>query len=406
MDTLRADALGLYGDTRGLSPFLNRLGARGLVGQQHTASSSWTRSSLASILTGLDPAQHGLLEVEARLPSAVPTLAERLRAAGFRTGAFVANPIAGTPDLMRGFDTVFAPAPGEAPPRAAELVERAGAWVLEGGEAPFFALVMPFDPHAPYDPLPEQRMRYCPGCPPKAAPSPQREYPNGGPPAERVQRWRDLYAGEVRAVDEALELLHDTLRPLAGRTTWVFTADHGEAFGEHGVFEHAFHLWQEVLHVPLVLAGAGVRPGEIAAPTSHIDLAPTILALAGMPSGPSLLEAVPTDRVLRSEVRMYGIHRLALRQGPLKLVAHAPLDEQSFARYHADPGMYPSVVRGQPELHGWDLGEDPGEARERLDEAGFEPLIEEAQRWLSARPARGEADEALGEALRGLGYLE
>ncbi|MCB9793814.1 MAG: sulfatase [Alphaproteobacteria bacterium] len=400
VDTLRRDALGPYGAGPEATPFLDELAARGVVFEDHVSTSSWTKTSYASLLTGQPPDVHGLYAPEAPLSQAQTTLPERLP--GVDTAAFLANPLAGRRHgLTQGFGEVLEPEDPRALPSAEDLVDAALAWLGARGEAPFLLVLMPFEPHAPYAPPPVWRQRFCPQCGPDTLDAPEREYRGEGPDAEAVRRMRALYQGEVRAVDEALARLQAGLEGLGldRRTTWVLTADHGEALGEHRVFGHAFHLWDEVLRVPLIMAGPGLPRGERArAGTSHLDLAPTLLRLLGRPipselPGESLLNEalsieITENRTRLSEVSLYGIHRVSARQGGRKLTAQAPLDEEVFLRYYEDLGRYPSVSQG-PRWALYDLEADPEERRD-LGEAAArrDPLAEAVEARLLAPGAR------------------
>ncbi|MCB9763267.1 MAG: sulfatase [Alphaproteobacteria bacterium] len=361
VDTLRADALGPEA-----TPFIDGLAREGRVFTDHVANSSWTKPSMASLYTGQLPAVHGVMEVDARLPDGALTVAERFRAAGFRTAAVVANPLLGRAHgLAQGFETLWEP-DGD-PPYADALVAQALPALEDLQGEPFFLVIALFDPHAPYAPPPRWRARTCGDCPLDALDDPQREYAGPGPsPAERRQL-RGLYAGEVAAVDDALRTLWVRLEAagLLERSVVVLTSDHGEAFGEHKVYGHAFHMWDEVLRVPLIVTN-GPPAGVSDSPTQHLDLAPTLLALGGLPHddlpGVDLLApGLPQESVRIADVRMYGVRRISAREGALKATWHAPVDAEAFARFYDDPGRYPSVERGGGRWEVFDLVADPEE---------------------------------------------
>lgn len=401
VDTLRRDALGPYGASAEATPFLDELAARGVVFEDHVATSSWTKTSYASMLTGLPPAEHGLFAPEAPLSQAQTTLPERLP--GVDSAAFLANPLAGRRHgLTQGFGEVLEPEDPRDLPSAEDLVDAALAWLSERGDAPFLLVLMPFEPHAPYAPPARWRQRFCPQCGPDTLDAPEREYRGQGPSPQAIERMQALYRGEVRAVDEALARLHAGVAGLGldRRTTWVVTSDHGEAFGEHDVFGHAFHVWEEVLSVPLILAGPSLPRGRrVATGTSHLDLAPTLLRLAGRPvpsalPGEALLDEslsieITENRTRLSEVSLYGIHRVALRQGGRKLTAQAPLQEEVFLRYYEDLERYPSALRG-PRWSLYELDTDPEERVDLGEEAARrDPLAASAEARLRAPLAPG-----------------
>ena len=142
------------------------------------------------------------------------------------------------------------------------------------GDSPFFAWFHFMDPHDVYQPHPE--------------------LPSFG------RKARDLYDGEVRYTDQWVGKLVDFIRdaPWGKRTAIVVSADHGEAFGEHGFYRHAHELWEELVHVPLFFYIPGVKPRRVNAYRSAVDLAPTILELTGVKIKDSMrgVSLVPNQR--------------------------------------------------------------------------------------------------------------
>jgi arylsulfatase A-like enzyme/tetratricopeptide (TPR) repeat protein len=266
IDTLRADRIGCYGYTAAATPTMDRLAAEGTRYDYCVAPAPITLPSHAAIMTGQLPARLGVRNNGTyRLGSQPPTLAEVLAQNGYLTGAFVAAlPVASQFGLDRGFvhyDDEL-PAQGSGLFRYAErpadaVVQAALAWL--GGQkrqGPVFLWVHFFEPHAPYTPPPAFERAF----------------------AERP------YDGEVAATDAALaELLAGCRRLRPDNWLTVLTSDHGEGLGEHGEQTHAFFLYESTLRVPLILHAPGEVPaGEvISEPVGLIDLAPTILELAG-----------------------------------------------------------------------------------------------------------------------------
>lgn len=266
LDTTRADRLGCYGWDRAVTPVLDGLAARGVRFDAAYASSPMTLPSHATLLTGLEPPEHGLrVNGGARLPDGTDTLATRLHDVGYRTGAFVAAFVLDRRfGLDRGFevydDAVGDPVPQPVPEqlsahRAGDaVVDAALAWLggVAAGPAPFLAWVHLYDAHAP-------------------------DRPHDDRPAS--------YDGEVGFVDRQVGRLLDFLdaRGLAERTLVVAVADHGEGLGDHGDAEHGYLLDEEVLRVPLLVRWPGVVASghAVDALVTTRDLAPTILDLAG-----------------------------------------------------------------------------------------------------------------------------
>ncbi len=319
IDTLRADRVGAYGSTRGLTPRIDAFARQGVVFEQTTAASSWTRPSTATILTGLPPAVHGATRLDRRLPSAVQTLAEVLRNAGYRTGGWSANAhVTAATGFDQGFERFeFL----DELARAEALGRRALAWLDESARAssgldrtqapPFFLYVHAIDPHAPYEPPEDLRRRFAPNVPAGSGSLGQveavyRALDRKHPEAKALlARMPPLYDAEIAGIDRSFGALLDELdrRGELRHTLVVVISDHGEEFGEHGGLGHGKTLYREVLDVPWIVRLPGQSAGRrIAVPAAHLDVMPTILAALGIPAGADL----------------YGVDRLApeAREGP------------------------------------------------------------------------------------------
>ena len=294
-DTTRADFLSPYGAPENLTPNLARLASESLVFDDASTVAPLTLPSHASMLTGLYPPRHGLRENGiAALPDSADTLAEAARAAGFQTGAFVAALVLDASfGLDQGFDVYAGPSreDGGKSSHTAELpadvvVDRALAWLRDRDpERPFFLWVHLFDPHGPYEP-------------------PERYRPIG------TDDPRGMYMGEIGFADAQLGRLLDALRADGSldETFVAFTADHGEAFGEHGEPTHGAYVYETTIRVPLLLRdpdgrAAGTRSDAVAGVT---DLHPTLLDAMRLPrrvrvDGESLMplldgEPLPDER--------------------------------------------------------------------------------------------------------------
>jgi arylsulfatase A-like enzyme/Tfp pilus assembly protein PilF len=267
IDTLRADALGAYGNARAATPWIDRLAVGGIRFDRAHAHTVLTLPSHANILSGVYPQDHGVRDNAGfRFPAARPTLATLLKAQSYATGAFIsAFPLDSRFGLTAGFDVYddgFLDAAPRAPlleqeRRGTETVAAARRWLDAHAGERTFCWVHLYEPHAPY-----------------AAPEPFRSrFPT------------DPYAGEVAAADAALEPL---LRPLleagnGARSLVLLTADHGESLGEHGEGTHGVFAYESTLRVPLVLYSPTLlTPGVVAAEARHVDLLPTVLDALGM----------------------------------------------------------------------------------------------------------------------------
>jgi arylsulfatase A-like enzyme len=340
VDTLRADALGAYGATGGLTPRLDALAQEALVFEAAYAPAPFTFPSIASILSGLHPGSLGIRTNLSQLPPDVPTLASALRERGFRTGAAVSSYVlrgkSGLADDFDVYDDVLLQREQtrDTPERTARDTTDAALAVLDrlreapAQQAPRWLLWVHYqDPHGPYTPPPElvERARR---LEPEAGRLALLESNHGGAgiPAyqalgeERdVADYRAAYRAEVAYTDAELGRLLDGLsaRGLEGTTLVAFTADHGEALGEHDVyFAHGHDLTDELVRVPLLLRGPGIEAARRRDVVSLLDLYPTLLrqlgdAPPGKRPGRDLLApgAEQTDSVPYLDTLSYGATR-------------------------------------------------------------------------------------------------
>jgi arylsulfatase A-like enzyme/Flp pilus assembly protein TadD len=273
IDTARADRMGFLGSAAGLTPNLDAVARQSLVFSRAYAHVPLTTPSHATILTGTYPQFNHLGDLGTALAKDLPYLPDTLRQHGYRTAAFVGSQVldpqsAAAPGFDRGFDSYDADfhsrRPGEdryssEERRAAVVVEHALAWLKGKPSGPFFLWVHVYDPHDPYDPPEPYRTKYA------TAP----------------------YDGEIAYADAALGTLVSGLKTLGLYDTSVMgvVADHGEAFGEHGEESHGFFLYDETIHVPLLikLPGARAQHEQIGARVGLVDVAPTLLRAAGVP---------------------------------------------------------------------------------------------------------------------------
>jgi len=382
IDTLRADALGCYGNASVETPWIDRLAGDGVRFEQAHAQNVVTLPSHANILSGQYPLRHGVRDNSGyRFPSGTATLATLLKAAGYATGAFVsAFPLDSRFGLDRGFD-VYDDRLGDPEARTAFLMlERPGARTVAAAEkwrtaqtGPTFTWVHLYEPHFPYVPPEPFASRY--------AQSP--------------------YHGEVAYADS---LLAPLLRPLIGagregRTLVVLTADHGEGLGEHGEKTHGIFAYETTLHVPLVLFAPRLfGPRVVAERVRHVDIVPTVLDALGLAapdglSGRSLLPLAAGRALDRVPPSYFEALSSSVNRG------WAPLTGLSRDRFKL-------IDLPLPELY--DLDADPHETRNLA--AGQTSLLESLRGDLGRMrsedrgPARGEESAETRERLRSLGY--
>ncbi len=384
VDTLRADALGSYGNARAATPWMDRLAAAGVRFTDAHAHNVLTLPSHANILSGLYPQEHGVRDNSGfRLAAGPPTLATLLSAKGYRTGAFVsAFPLDSRFGLDRGFETyedsfvdaTSRPAFLEQERAGAETVALAVEWLAAADGRPSFAWVHLYEPHFPY-----------------------------APPEPLATRFRaDPYAGDVAAADAALAPL---LRPILdagerGDTLVVLTSDHGEALGEHGEATHGIFAYEGVLAVPLILYQPRLfGPRVVGTPVRHVDLLPTILDALSLPApgglrGRSLLPAAAGALDEAAATTYFEALSGQLNRG------WAPL-------YGLIQAGWKYIDLPIPELY--DLAADPGEGR-NLAAADPERLAAMRQalqplRDLDPGAVASPESAEIRERLRSLGYL-
>lgn len=296
LDTTRADVLGCYGSpVQGVSPCMDSLASAGTLWEHCQAQAPWTRPSVASMLTGLTERKHhaGITVngFHTGLPPEIPCVQQILSDEGYRTFAVVNN-IHISPDFgfARGFDRFVYIPPGDSG-HAAECVDSLSAWLSVNGSSPFFAVLHIMDPHAPYNP-PEPYSTFY--LPPGDTVTAMQWEPLGSTTSrpDLLEHYRALYLGEITWVDSQLFRLFSEMRSrgIADRTVVILTSDHGEEFLEHGSIGHGHGLHEEQLLVPLIISGPGFRGGvREQFRASHIDIFPTIAAVAGVEAPEGLL---------------------------------------------------------------------------------------------------------------------
>ncbi len=347
VDSMRAD-MPWAGYDRAIAPNLTKLHARSVAFTRGYAVSSFTSKSVGGMLTGRYPSElrrtgdfftkyldGGDFFCSALSRASVPCVAGHAHAymapglAGFDSGFAVWRLVDGIP-----FDYNTDPyvTSQKLTPLAIKTVDEAAA-----GGRPFFAWFHYMDPHDKYQG--------------------HVEAPHFGKKA------RDLYDEEVFFADLWIGKLldHVAAQPWGERTAIVVTADHGEAFGEHGMVKHAHELWEELVHVPLFFVVPGVEPRTISTRRSHVDLAPTVMELLGVtpPPGlrgtsllPEIRGATGADRdvLLDLPEDKYNERRRALLRGKHKLIAFGNDARFSLFDLDADPKEGSDLYKTQPQL--------------------------------------------------------
>lgn len=467
LDTLRADmALGPAPEAP--MPRLRELAAQGVAFRNACAPAPWTIPSMTSLLTGLLPTEHGCADEQApRLQESVTTYAEVLaRAYGYETAVFSDVPWyrGGTGSILQGFARGARPngsrVPGREPLHGGYALHATGealdAWLAErDGSRPFFLLLHSFAPHDPYGEAnhPHQAAwsaeewqaydqeiarRALPGSPTPAEltrifltdaigrAACMREYPTsfmptvcrflwegfrGGEHAPLAAEFRAAYAEGLRWVDRGVA---DAVAALAERgllenTLLVVTADHGEAFGEHGTVGHGHHLHDELVRVPLVLRGPAPfdTPRALEASVALVDVLPTFFDWAGLLDVPgrhgrSLLPLLadaggsPEGHPVLAEATVRGV---MVAPGVQRQVVAARTAHWKYVAEH-------DAVLGTVTEHVYDLRADPEERDDLLRRFALAdlPLPEAFCRALEAARRRLAPEVEAVDALHGTPY--
>jgi arylsulfatase A-like enzyme len=294
IDTLRYDRLGSYGSGRETSPELDRFAQSAVRVERAYAPAPWTIPSIASMMTGLYPGNHGATKLESEPHADLSMLAEVLKREGYVTGAVVSHVLLQRSGFRQGFDQYQYTALGDPHLTVSSDAVTSQAQALAGRLAfapePFFLFVHYFDPHYSYRRHPEYGF---------AAPSAGRLREGqdieelhemaADLSDEELEFLRDLYDEEIRHTDAAIGRLLKSLeeRGIDEETLVLIVGDHGEEFVEHGGLGHSRTLYDEVLRVPLLIRDPRDTSTRrvIEGPVSLVALMPTILDLVGVDAG-------------------------------------------------------------------------------------------------------------------------
>ena len=390
LDTTRADRIGAYGAREVETPVVDRLADEGVLFEQAVSVAPLTLPAHSSIFTGKFPPEHGVRDNGGFfLGPEQLTLAETLKARGYRTGAFVgAYVLASKWGLNQGFDTYFddfdlgqvrAVSLSAIQRPANEVVDKSLPWMEAANDSPFFAWIHLYDAHSPYRPPEPFASRY-----------------KGHP-----------YNGEIAFADSQVGRVVSSLkaRGLYDRTVIVVIGDHGESLGDHGEGSHGFFVYNSVTQVPFVVRAPFSMTGHrrVTDPVRSVDVMPTVLDLLGAPPATAIsgVSLVPLMTGAKPELGLDAYSE-----------AMYPLHHYGWSDLRAlRSGRYKVIDAPRPELY--DIDRDPGEttnlfgerralgdrmiAQLRTLEGGFTKAV-------SAMPA-ADVDPEARERLAALGYV-
>jgi len=359
VDTLRADALGCYGNQNAKTPFIDSLASKGILFENVMCQAPATGPSFASMMTSKYPTACGVLHNTMVLKKSQKTLAEVLQKNGYNTAGFVSCTILKSEyGFSQGFD-VFDEnmekhySKNDLERSAAAATRAVLSWLRARPSQPFFLWVHYFDSHAPYQShtdisIPEQigSINFLQQLGSEQSRSKLQKY---------LPEIKKLYAGEVNFVDRHVGKILAQLDKsnITDNTVIAFAADHGEELFDHSFFHgHVKSLYQSVLHTPLILSFPPELPRAIrvSALVENLDIFPTLLALAHIArpkgiSGINLLKVLNSQSILadrctysqREPVEgMPGGNAFAIRHKNFKYIAFSKAPDE-FYNLESDP---------------------------------------------------------------------
>jgi arylsulfatase A-like enzyme len=416
LDAARAREFSTYGYKRPTTLEIDRLAREGVVFEQAHTPATYTISAMSSVWTSLYHEQHHYgVNFRGPMPGGHPTLAEILEACGVKAAGFIANPSAGHSfGLDRGFSEfqLVRPREGRSAARGGEMVAAVAPHLDELTRRRSFIYVHFLEPHFPYN----QPDRFVTMFGPDTPLTPEERHSTGWitdvnrgrrpfTPAERSHLVR-LYDGNLAYVDREVGRLRRILedKGLLDRVVLIVTADHGDELFERGQIGHGGRVYEEALHIPLIMRfpkGVGPAGVRVKALTDLLDVAPTVLDIMGL-AGAKGSEEFEGRSLLPV---LFG------QAGKSVIVGRTMQERPSYSFRDGPWKLIYSVRSGQVELY--DLPDDPGETRSlaTAQPVRAEFYRETLCRWLRGlKKRRGVSTGVLlspedEETLRALGYL-
>lgn len=447
LDTVRPDHLSSYGYFKKTSPSFDRLVREGVLIEGTKSTSHWTLPAHASLFTGFFPSQHGATWETLKIQKTCKTLAEHLRAQGYRTVGFSANPWVGElTGLDRGFDQfvelwrydrrslatrIRTRMMVQNPYAAPHLNLLFDYWLRYQNpldQRPFFLFINYVDAHSKYEWHPGiSESFFSRPWSKKDIQSLQQDAPLffAGKLKYRKEEFQllsDLYDGEIAYLDHFLGELIGELRQrgILDRSILVVTSDHGEYLGEHGLINHMAGLYEEVLRVPFLIRYPGRLSGsKIHAAVQLTDVPPTLLELAHLPP----LEGIEGKSFapLLFEKGEWSPHPVVAEQSHLTAWVKAmkrrfhdvDFSSYDYSSFAFQEGTYKVIFSSNhpPELY--DLANNEGETRNLYATLQDHPIFDHLATYLAKRKKAKEVAStphivnhpATVTALRSLGYL-
>jgi arylsulfatase A-like enzyme len=424
IDCLRPDHLGYQGYTRETSPFMDELAQYGTVFKRAYTNSPWTKPSVATMFTSLYPNVHNVLNGYSVMPDGVLTLAEILKNNGYKTYFFNGGNkfIEREYKFFQGFDTyIYRPLESY---NASDITNDFLSHVPKTQRKKFFAYLHYMDTHPPYT---RNKYNYLFTDTKNADFEPGnknskfryiRLMTHTSQITDDTKRYLvSLYDAQIRFVDECIRKIHDKLQSnnLLKNTILIITSDHGEEFWDHNNFEHGHSVYNELLHVPLIITGPGIRRSVISQTVRLIDIAPTILELSNIKAMPDLkLQGISLAPYLKGEKQppalpvfatgvLYGPERYCIIRDNIKLILNTGKKKKKW-------NLLGYQSKNKVELYY--LDKDQRERTDMADSTDLSALQKDLEAFKNQKPLfqsdepAGAIDEGVKEKLEALGYIQ
>lgn len=418
LDSLRADHLGVYRYDRETSPAINQLASDATVFERAVAPTPWTLPTHVSLLTSQYAHTHQVDRLNRSLPRNTLTLTSALKSADYSTHAIVSGPLLqaryGMDNGFDAYDDTLARGSNRASHSkvTGEAMVTQVSRFLGSAEPPFFLFAHYWDAHYDYNPPDRYARRFDPEYSGKVSPVDfiRNKAINKNMERRDLDHLIALYDAEITWVDTQVGKLVAALKQSGHyeNSIIILTADHGDEFFEHGEKGHQHSLYEELLHVPLIMKFPDVEGGgRIPSRVSLIDVMPTVLDALGLdiPHGTQGRSVWPLLRGESQPERTIFAETNRTRKD-----IGDPVQSKSWAVYE---GRFKLIVfakdRYPPELY--DLDADPGETHNLVGTVDHEPYLRRLQDWLRSTPVHApgheiELDEETANELESLGYID
>jgi len=411
IDALRADHLNCYGYHRNTSPNIDRLAGQGVLFKNAFSQATWTIPSHTSIFLSQYVWKHKVNTPQKQLGNSSTTLAEILKNENYATAGFTGGGYTSSKyGFDRGFEIYEDRIPrGRGRHEIASYIDKLLSWLESVRNRKFFLFIHTYDVHGPYNPPPPYFDLYTKGrCEGKHLRTSRGIIPwkldASKLTIEEIDYIMAVYDGGINYVDDQLGKIFEKLKQLGidENTIIIVTADHGEAFKEHGRLDHAYKPYIELVHIPLIMKGPGIPGNRIYENyVQHIGIVPTILEILNIPKrkemqGRNLLPLMHNCEI-EEHFTTYSWGGSGV-QGPISLrtkewtyIMNQTGPDELYDRIN-DPKEQNNIIEKRPLI--------AQKLKEGLED--FIALTSEARPQVAEKV---DIDEELKEKLKSLGYL-